>query len=273
LIETVTIIRFVKPGQWLKLVPSLNVLVRGHLCKEFAMIEKRPAANRGHANYGWLDTWHSFSFADYHDPAQMGWGSLRVINDDVIAAGRGFGTHGHRDMEIISVVLEGELEHKDSMGNGAVIRPGEVQRMSAGKGVMHSEFNPSPHSPARLLQIWIQPDVRGGSPSYEQKEFDPIERAGRWQTLASHDGRAGSVTIQQDAALLATKLAAGKSLQAELAPGRKAYVHVISGSVRVGDIVLAAGDGAKVADESRLDFAAIDACELLYFDLNAEEQA
>jgi quercetin 2,3-dioxygenase len=236
------------------------------------MIYKRPAAQRGHADYGWLDTWHSFSFADYHHPEHMGWGSLRVINDDRVAPGRGFGTHGHRDMEIISIVLDGALEHKDSMGNGTVIRPGEVQRMSAGRGVLHSEFNPLSGQPTRFLQIWILPKARGGPPSYEQKAFDPAAREGRWQLLASSDGRAGSVSVQQDAALFATRLAAGQALEAELAPGRVAYAHIIAGRVRLGDVELGPGDGAKIAAEQALHFAAVEASELLYFDLYEDHE-
>ena len=236
------------------------------------MIQPRPARARGHANYGWLDTSHSFSFADYHDPAHMGWGTLRVINDDMVAPGKGFATHGHRDMEIISVVLEGTLAHKDNMGNGTTIRPGEVQRMSAGKGVMHSEFNPSPDEAAHFLQIWIVPNQRGGSPSYEQTRFDPEERVGRFQTLASPDGREGSVTIRQDATLSAIRLAAGSSAHTDLAPDRKAYVHVVSGGVAVNGIALSAGDGAKIADEAHLEFTGTAPegalSEVLLFDLN-----
>jgi hypothetical protein len=236
------------------------------------MIAPRPARERGHANYGWLDTFHSFSFADYHDPRFMGWGVLRVINDDTVAPGRGFATHGHRDMEIVSVVLEGALAHKDSMGHGTTIVPGEVQRMSAGKGVMHSEFNPSGEAPARFLQIWIEPATRGGTPSYEQKRFDPAARQGRFQTLASGDGREDSVTIRQDATLSALRLAPGERAEAVLAPGRKAYVHVVAGAVSLNGVPLAAGDGARIADEARLEFLGTGAggggSELLFFDLH-----
>jgi redox-sensitive bicupin YhaK (pirin superfamily) len=220
--------------------------------EETTMIQRRPAAERGHANYGWLDTWHSFSFADYYDPAHMGWGSLRVINDDTVAPGRGFATHGHRDMEIVSVVLEGALAHKDSMGHGTTITPGEVQRMSAGTGVMHSEFNPSSGEAARFLQIWIMPNRKGGAPSYEQKRFDPAGRVGRFQTLASSDGRDGSVTIQQDATLSAVRLDRDAQATAALAPGRKAYLHVVSGGIAVNGVTLTAGDGARIDGEAAL---------------------
>lgn len=236
------------------------------------MIQPRPARDRGHTNYGWLDTFHSFSFADYYDPAQMGWGALRVLNDDTVAPGRGFAPHGHRDMEIVSIVLEGELAHRDSLGHGTTIRPGEVQRMSAGTGVRHSEFNPSPTQPTRFLQIWIVPAAAGGAPSYEQKSFDPAARAGRFQVLASADGRDGSVTIGQDATLSALALAPGERATVTLGAGRKAYVHVIAGRVDLNDVALAAGDGARIADEARLEFAGPgaggDASELLFFDLH-----
>jgi quercetin 2,3-dioxygenase len=235
------------------------------------MIQHRPATQRGHANYGWLDTWHSFSFADYYDPAHMGWGTLRVINDDTVAPGRGFATHGHRDMEIVSVVLEGALAHKDSMGHGTTITPGEVQRMSAGKGVMHSEFNPSQGEAARFLQIWIMPDRKGGSPSYEQKRFDPVERVGRFQLLASSDGREGSVTIQQDASLSAIRLGRDAQAIAPLAPGRKAYLHVVTGSVSANGLALAAGDGARVDGEATITLTGTGTddvlSEVLLFDL------
>jgi len=243
------------------------------------MITKRPAEQRGHANYGWLDTWHTFSFADYHDPEQMGWGPLRVINDDTVAPGRGFGTHGHRDMEIISVVLSGALAHQDSMGHGTTIVPGEVQRMSAGKGVMHSEFNPSADTPARFLQIWIQPTERGGTPSYEQKRFDEDSSHDDWQLLASPDGRADSVSIRQDATLARSRIAGGQSRTVRLAAGRLAYLHVIAGQVSLSGVqgsrttgsasTLGPGDGARVADESTLILTASDNTDVLLFDLPA----
>ena len=239
------------------------------------MIVKRPADQRGHANYGWLDTWHSFSFADYYDAEHNGWGPLRVINDDTVSPGRGFGTHGHRDMEIISVVLSGALAHKDSMGNGTTITPDEVQRMSAGQGVMHSEFNPVDH-PSRFLQIWIEPAVKGGAPSYEQKRLDEDSSHDGWQILASTDGRAGSVSIQQDVTLYRTRLAAGESRTAPLTDGRLAYAHLISGAVSVSGtrtagtaVSLGKGDGAKIRDEAALIFTAREDADLLLFDLPA----
>lgn len=231
------------------------------------MIEIRPAAERGHADHGWLDTWHSFSFADYYDPAHMGWGPLRVINDDRIAAGTGFGTHGHRDMEIVTVVLEGALQHRDSLGNGEVIRPGEVQRMTAGTGVRHSEFNPSEAEPTWLLQIWIEPAERGLSPGYEQKAVSATETPGRWRLLASPDGREGSVTIHQDARLLGLVLPAEELADLPLADGRLGYVHVIRGRVRVNGVALGPGDGARIADESVLACVAETDAELICFDL------
>ena len=237
------------------------------------MIQHRPAQERGHANYGWLDTWHTFSFADYHDPAHVGWGPLRVINDDTVQPGGGFGTHSHRDMEIVSVVLAGALAHKDSMGNGTTISPGEIQRMSAGKGVMHSEFNAA-ESATRFLQIWIQPTVKGGEPSYEQRRLDEDGSHDDWQALVSGDGREGSLRIQQDAILYRTRLAAGQSRTLSLAPGRLAYAHLISGAASVSGtatprvvLSLSSGDGAKIADETSLIVTAREACDLLMFDL------
>jgi quercetin 2,3-dioxygenase len=230
------------------------------------MISKRPAASRGHADHGWLKTWHSFSFADYYDPAEMGWGPLRVINEDIVAPGQGFPTHGHRDMEIVTVILAGALEHRDSMGNGAVIRPGEVQRMSAGTGVRHSEFNPSPDEATHLLQIWIAPAAAGIAPGYEQLRIDP---APGWQLLASPSGAAGSVLIHQDASLLRARLADQSELTHALAAGRLAYVQVISGNLIVNGVALAAGDGAKVAEEATLHFSTDAAADFLLFDLPA----
>lgn len=232
------------------------------------MIQKRPAHERGHANHGWLDTWHTFSFADYYDPAQMGWGDLRVINEDRVAPGQGFGMHGHRDMEIITYILAGALQHKDSMGNSAVIRPGEVQRMSAGSGVRHSEFNPSASEPVHLLQIWIEPNVTGSEPGYEQTFFAPEEKRGRLRLVASSDGREGSVTIQQDAAVYATVLAPGETAVHPLAPGRRAYVQVARGAVTVNGERLHAGDGARIQDEAQITLVgAEEATEVLLFDL------
>ena len=231
------------------------------------MIQIRKGSERGHADHGWLQSWHTFSFADYHDPAEMGWHGLRVINEDIVQPGKGFGMHGHRDMEIVTWILDGALEHKDSMGNGEVIRPGEAQRMSAGKGVLHSEFNPSQEKATHLLQIWIEPNVRGVRPSYEQTFFPPEERHGRLRLVASSDGREGSVTIHQDAALHAALLAPGEAVRHALAEGRHAYLHVARGAVRLNSQSLQDGDGAKIADEENLEIVASEDAEILLFDL------
>ena len=231
------------------------------------MLTLRKAAERGHANHGWLDTWHTFSFADYHDPREMGFGALRVINDDKVEPGQGFGMHGHRDMEIITYVLDGALEHKDSMGNGSVIRPGDVQRMSAGTGVRHSEFNPSREERVHLLQIWIEPRITGVRPSYEEKQFGTAEKKGRLRLIGSPDGREGSVTIHQDACVYASVLDGKDAAAHRLAPGRRAYVHVARGAVKVNGIELRGGDGAKIAEESEIGFSEAKQAELLLFDL------
>jgi redox-sensitive bicupin YhaK (pirin superfamily) len=231
------------------------------------MIEPRKSYDRGHADHGWLRTWHSFSFADYHDPAQMGWGPLRVINEDIVAPATGFGMHGHRDMEIVTYLLSGPLEHKDSMGNGSVFRAPEVQRMSAGKGVMHSEFNASPDEPVHLLQIWIEPDVRGIAPEYEQRAFGDDAKRSDWCPIASPDGRGGSLTIHQDALLLARKVGAGRTASYALAPGRRAYLHVVEGEIRLNGLPLSGGDGAKIAGETDLSLDAVRDAEVLLFDL------
>lgn len=231
------------------------------------MIVRRPAEERGRASLGWLDSRHTFSFADYHDPAHMGFRALRVINEDRVKPAQGFGTHGHRDMEIISYVLEGELAHKDSMGTGSVIRPGDVQRMSAGTGVRHSEMNPSPTDPVHFFQIWILPERRGIPPSYEQKRFEPEEKRGRLRLVASRDGRDGSVTINQDADLYAGLLQPGEGARLELRPGRHAWVQVAHGDVTVNGETLRAGDGAAISDESALDLKATADAEVLVFDL------
>ncbi len=231
------------------------------------MIRVRPSDQRGHADHGWLRAKHSFSFADYYDPAEMGWGVLRVINEDRIAPGMGFGMHGHRDMEIVTYILSGSLEHKDSLGNGGVIRRGEVQRMTAGKGILHSEFNPSPDEETHLLQIWIEPAQRGTPASYEQQFLPLAEMRGRWCLVASPDGAGGSTTIGQDAWLWASQLVAGQSLDYALQPGRLAYVQVVSGCLAVNGVALSAGDGARIAEESNLHFAATEAAEILLFDL------
>jgi quercetin 2,3-dioxygenase len=231
------------------------------------MISVRKASERGHFNFGWLDTYHTFSFDQYYDPRFMGFRSLRVINEDRVQPGHGFPTHGHRDMEIITYVLAGELAHKDSMGNGSVIRPGEVQRMSAGTGVRHSEANPSTNDPVHLLQIWIVPDRLGSAPGYEQKLFAPEETRGRLRLIASPDGRAGSVTVQQDARLYAAQLAAGQEVAHELQPDRHAWVQVARGTVALNEEELAQGDGAAVSDEARLTLVAHEPTEVLLFDL------
>lgn len=231
------------------------------------MITLRKSAERGHAQHGWLDSYHTFSFADYHDPKQMGWGPLRVINEDLVEPAKGFPTHGHRDMEIFTFILEGELEHKDSMGNGTVIRPGDVQRMSAGRGVMHSEFNPSKTERVHLLQIWIEPAVSNLAPSYEQKHFSPKERRGCLRLLAYNDGRESSVVIHQDAAIYASLLATGERVTHQLAPGRRAYLQVARGDVTLNGQSISAGDGAKIQDEASLAIEAQGEVEFLLFDL------
>jgi quercetin 2,3-dioxygenase len=231
------------------------------------MIEVRRSADRGHASHGWLDSHHSFSFADYHDPAHMGFGPLRVINEDRVQPGHGFGTHGHRDMEILSYVLEGQLEHRDSMGNGSVIVPGDVQRISAGHGVQHSEYNPSRSEGVHFLQIWIEPDVRGIAPEYEQTSIPAAEKQGRLRLIASPDGAHGAVRIHQDARVYATVLDGEHDVEHPLAPGRRAYVHVIRGSARVNGMALAAGDAAKIADEPVVRLEGGQSAEALLFDL------
>ena len=238
------------------------------------MITLRKSADRGYADHGWLKSFHSFSFADYYDPAHMGVGNLRVINEDRIAPGTGFGTHGHRDMEIVSYVLEGALAHKDSMGNGAeggahagVIRPGDVQRMSAGRGVMHSEFNNSHSQPVHFLQIWIQPDVRGIAPEYEEKRFEPEEKRGRLRLIASPDGADGSVRIHQDARVYAGLFDGEERATLDVAPGRRVYVHVARGRITANGEALAGGDALKLQDVERLELGGGTDAEVLVFDL------
>ncbi|HJW81244.1 MAG TPA: pirin family protein [Acidiferrobacterales bacterium] len=231
------------------------------------MIQVRKSEDRGHANHGWLDSYHTFSFADYHDPAHMQFSVLRVINEDRVAPGAGFPTHGHRDMEIVSYVLDGALEHKDSMGNGSVIRPGDVQRMSAGTGVRHSEFNASATEPVHFLQIWILPKANGIAPGYEQKHFAPADLAGRLCLIAAPDGREGAVTMHQDALLYATKLDGAMRVSHALAAGRRAYVHVARGGVVLNGTPLAAGDGARLEHEPVIELAADGSAEVLLFDL------
>lgn len=231
------------------------------------MITLRPAGERGFADHGWLQARHSFSFADYYDPAEMAWGVLRVINEDRVAPGAGFGKHGHRDMEIVTYILSGVLEHRDSLGNGGLIRRGEVQRMTAGKGILHSEFNPSPDTETHLLQIWIEPAQRGTPASYEQQALPLAELHRRWRLVASPDGAAGSTTIGQDARLWASVLPPGELLNHTLRSDRLAYVHVVRGRLALNGQKLQSGDGAKIAAESSLEFLADEESEILLFDL------
>ncbi|MGE0546089.1 MAG: pirin family protein [Kofleriaceae bacterium] len=231
------------------------------------MMTLRRAAERGRANHGWLDSRHTFSFANYYDRRHMGFRALRVINDDRVAAGRGFGAHPHRDMEILSYVLEGSLVHKDSTGVGAVIRPGDVQRMSAGTGVMHSEYNGSSVDSVHFLQIWLMPAKQGVKPSYEQKTFNDDDKRGKLVLVASPTGEAGSVVINADARVYAGILAAGNATRLELAPGRGAWIHVARGNVRVGGEQLRAGDGVAIEDEHTVAINGVNEGELLVFDL------
>lgn len=231
------------------------------------MLTIRKAEDRGHADHGWLDTRHSFSFADYYDPEQMGFRGLRVINEDRVQPAQGFGTHPHRDMEIISYVLEGALEHRDSMGTGSVIRPGDVQRMTAGTGVTHSERNPSRDELVHFLQIWLVPARRGLTPGYEQKRFPDEEKLGRLRLVASPDGREGSITIHTDASLYAGLFGAGAAGELALAPGRHGWVHVARGEARVNGHALKAGDGAALSGEAKVRVEGVAASEVLVFDL------
>jgi len=232
------------------------------------MITLRPAGQRGHANHGWLDSYHSFSFADYYDAEQMGYGPLRVINEDRVQPGMGFGTHGHRDMEILSYVLEGQLSHRDNMGNGSIITPGDVQRMSAGRGVLHSEFNPSPTDGVHFLQIWIEPVARGIPASYEQSRVEANAKRGKLALIAGPEGSGAAVTIHQDARVYATLLDGDASVTHAVAPGRRAYVHVARGGVEVNGVALAAGDAARIENEAQVTLSKGDAAEVLVFDLN-----
>ena len=231
------------------------------------MLNVRKSGDRGYADHGWLRSFHSFSFADYNDPQHMGFGPLRVINEDRVAPGRGFGRHGHRDMEIISYVLEGALEHKDSMGTGSVIRPGDVQRMSAGTGVMHSEFNASPTETVHFLQIWIEPERQGIAPSYEQKRFEPQEQRGCLRLIASPGGRDGSVVLHQDARVYAGIFERNERAEHPIAPGRRVYVHVARGDIQVNGQALSAGDAAKLTDVAACTLDNASGAEVLLFDL------
>jgi len=231
-------------------------------------IRIRPAAERGRAELGWLSSRHSFSFGQYYDPEHMGFRSLRVINDDRVQPGQGFGTHPHRDMEILSIVVEGALEHRDSLGTGSVIRPGEVQRMSAGTGILHSEFNPSPNDKVRFLQIWIEPERQGLEPGYEQRAFPLEQLRDHWALIASRDGREGSLTVHQDVAIYRATLGEGAHLEKSLGAGRHAWLQVIEGEVDVGGRRLGEGDGAAVDDPGRLAVSGAGAfSDVLLFDL------
>jgi redox-sensitive bicupin YhaK (pirin superfamily) len=227
----------------------------------------RRSNERGYADHGWLKSFHTFSFADYYDPEHISFGALRVINEDRVEAGMGFGTHGHRDMEIISYVLEGELAHKDSMGTGATIRPGDVQRMSAGRGVQHSEFNPSEDQPAHFLQIWIMPNERGVTPSYEQKHFAAEEKRGKLRLIASRDGADGSVRIYQNAKVYAGLFDGAEQAELPIAAGRQLYVHVARGTVTANGNVLNAGDAMGLSEVGTLSLTKGDGAEVLVFDL------
>ncbi len=231
------------------------------------MMELRRAEDRGHAEHGWLDSWHSFSFADYYDPNHMQFRALRVVNEDRVQPGRGFGTHSHRDMEIISYVLEGALAHKDSIGNGSVIRPGSVQRMSAGTGVQHSEFNASSTEQVHFLQIWFMPNVTGIPPDYEEKYFDDVEKRGKLRLIASPDGADGSVKIHADVKLFAGLVDGGERLERTAAQSCFVYVHVARGSISVNGTLLRAGDAARLADENSLVLDQGEKAEVLVFEL------
>jgi len=231
------------------------------------MITVRKSEDRGHADHGWLDTYHTFSFAGYMDPEHMGFGPLRVVNQDRVRPGRGFGTHGHRDMEIISYVLDGVLEHEDSMGNGSRIVPGDVQFMSAGTGVMHSEFNGSESEGVHFLQMWILPEKRGTTPRYDQKSFPVEERRGKLKLMVSPDGRDGSILIGRDALMYGGLLPEGRGAEHRMAPGRLGWIHVAKGRLRVNDVALGPGDGAGIRDEERLLLAAQEDAEFVLFDM------
>jgi redox-sensitive bicupin YhaK (pirin superfamily) len=231
------------------------------------MIQLRTSEARGHFDHGWLDTRHTFSFADYFDPGHMGFHSLRVINEDRVQPGKGFGTHPHRDMEIVSVVVSGSLKHRDSMGNGSVILPGEVQRMTAGTGITHSEFNGSKEDPVHFLQIWILPERTGLQPGYEQRAFPPETRRRRLLLVASRDGREGSVTVHQDASIFVSDLGPGDAVEHAIQPGRHAWVQVILGGLRLNGQELCAGDGASTSGEERLVLESSSETEFLLFDL------
>ena len=231
------------------------------------MLTVRPASARGHADHGWLDTWHTFSFASYLDEAHMGFRGLRVINDDTVAGGMGFGTHGHRDMEIVTWVLDGALSHKDSLGNGSTLKPGDVQRMSAGSGIRHSEFNGLADQSSHFLQIWIEPSRSGSAPGWEEKHFSRAEREHRLRTIVAQDGRDGSLSIGADVAVATGLLAPGNRVRWDLAPGRHAWVHVAHGSLTVNGTAVATGDGVALSHEAAIELTASADSEVLVFDL------
>lgn len=231
------------------------------------MIRLRRAAERGHFHHGWLDTYHTFSFGDYYDPAHSQFRVLRVMNEDQVAPGQGFGMHGHRDMEIVTLVLSGALEHRDSLGNGSVLRPGELQRMTAGTGIRHSEFNPSESEPVHLYQIWLLPERPGLTPGYEQKSFPEANRQNAWQLVASPTAAEGSLRINQNAQVLLANVDAGQTLSRPIAASRHAWLQVLRGTVDVGGNKLAAGDGAALSDEAELKVTASEPAELMLFDL------
>ena len=231
------------------------------------MIKIRKSEDRGHADHGWLKSHHTFSFAGYQDPEHMGFRSLRVMNEDRVSAGQGFGTHGHNDMEIVSYVLEGELEHKDSMGNGEVLRPGEFQRITAGTGIKHSEFNPSKDSPTHFYQIWLLPERQGLDPGYEQKAFDASERKNRLQLVASREGSDGSIKIFQDAKIFLVDLSGGSEVTHEIPQGRHSWVQVLRGSASINGQELQAGDAAAISEEEAIQLKSDQTAELMIFDL------
>jgi quercetin 2,3-dioxygenase len=231
------------------------------------MFQIRKSGERGHFDHGWLDTYHTFSFSDYHDPDHMGFRALRVINEDRVAPGEGFGTHPHRDMEIVTYVLEGALEHKDSLGHGAVLKPGELQRITAGKGILHSEFNPSHSEPVHLYQIWLLPRERGLEPGYEQRAFDPAEQIDQWRLVASPEGRDDSLRIEQDARILLATLSPKKQLSHALSRGRFAWLQVLRGAVDVNGQRLQTSDAVAVSDEPGLSLEASEQAEVMLFDL------
>lgn len=232
------------------------------------MYQVRKANERGHASYGWLDTYHTFSFATYHDPQHMRFRNLRVMNEDFVAAGQGFGTHPHNDMEIVTYVLQGALEHRDSMGNGEVLRPGEFQRMSAGTGITHSEFNPSSHEPTHLYQIWLLPERRGIEPSYEQKKFDISERTNQLRLVASPTGESGSLTIHTQAKIYLGTFETSRLARLAIESGKHIWLQVLSGAGSVGEYSLESGDGIAISEESLLEYQATRTSEILVFELN-----